>query len=227
MRLKGLLLGDIKFQIKYGIYFLYVAITVIYLVILSFVPSSVKKVTASIIIFTDPAVLGLFFMGAIVLLEKSQRVLPSLAISPVKLWEYIISKVLSLAVISTVVGFVIGSAGGTHNLLFVVVGTFLGSIFFSVVGMLLAAKSNSLNGFIIMTIPVMLVLMLPALVEIFGFKYPLFDFHVGNIILRLIDGNTKDLFVMSSVFIIWFVGLYCLAVSSIGKMLKELGGVKL
>ena len=85
MRLKGLLLGDIKFQIKYGIYFLYVAITVIYLVILSFVPSSVKKVTASIIIFTDPAVLGLFFMGAIVLLEKSQRVLPSLAISPVKL----------------------------------------------------------------------------------------------------------------------------------------------
>lgn len=70
MRLRSLFLWDIRFQAKYGFYFLYAVLTVIYLIVLLAVPENWREKTAAILIFSDPASMGLFFMGAIVLLEK-------------------------------------------------------------------------------------------------------------------------------------------------------------
>lgn len=71
MRLGSLLIWDIRFQAKYGFYFLYAVLTVIYTIILLAVPESWQEKTAAILIFSDPASMGLFFMGAIILLEKT------------------------------------------------------------------------------------------------------------------------------------------------------------
>ncbi len=227
MRLRGLLLGDLRFQIKYGFYFLYAFLTVIYIILLSFIPPVAKSKVTMVIIFTDPATLGLFFMGAIILLEKSQRVLSSLAVSPVKLWEYIFSKVVSLGFISTFVGLIISIISGTHNLLWTAVGTFLGSLLFSLLGIIIATKVNSLNQFLIITVPIMLVLMLPPFAELFGYSNPIFVFHAGNVVLKLIGGVTENLMVMALVFLAWIAVFYYLAASSTRKMLKTVGGVKL
>ena len=75
MRLKNLILGDIKFQFKYGFYFLYLFLSIIYICIINVFPTFMREKIAIIMIYSDPAAMGLFFMGAIVLLEKSQRVL--------------------------------------------------------------------------------------------------------------------------------------------------------
>lgn len=227
MRFKRLLLGDFRFQIKYGFYFLYAFITVIYIVVLSFVPPVAKAKVSAVIIFTDPATLGLFFMGAIILLEKSQRVLSSLAVSPIKLWEYIFSKVVSLAFISTLVGVIIGAFSGTQNMLWVTVGTFLGSILFSLIGIIVATKVSSLNQFLIVTVPIMLALMLPPFAELFGYSHSAFAFHAGNIVLRFINSSIKSLPLMLLVFAIWIVALYFIALKSAGKMMKVVGGNKL
>ena len=82
MRLKSLFLLDMRFQAKHGFYFLYVVLTVIYAAVLLAVPESWKEKTAVILIFSDPASMGLFFMGAIVLLEKSQHTPCALAVLP-------------------------------------------------------------------------------------------------------------------------------------------------
>lgn len=227
MRLRSLLLGDMRFQMKYGFYFLYAFITVIYIIVLSLIPTEAKAKAVAVIIFTDPATLGLFFMGAIVLLEKSQRVLSSLAVSPIKIWEYIFSKVVSLGLISTLVGGIIGIVSGTHNLLWTALGTFLGSVLFSLLGIIIATKVNSLNRFIIATVPTMLVLMLPPLAELFGYKSPIFAFYAGNVVLKLIDGITENLPVKLLVLAVWFAVFYYLAVKSTEKMIKTVGGVKL
>ena len=63
MRLKSLFLLDMRFQAKHGFYFLYVVLTVIYAVALLAVPESWKEKTAIILIFSDPASMGLFFHG--------------------------------------------------------------------------------------------------------------------------------------------------------------------
>jgi fluoroquinolone transport system permease protein len=64
--------------------------------------------------------MGLYFMGAIVLFEKGERVLDSLAVSPAGAGMYALSKLLSIALISTAAGLAIGLAGGVafHGLLF-------------------------------------------------------------------------------------------------------------
>lgn len=56
--------------------------------------------------------MGLFFMGAIVLLEKSQRVNCALAVSPARDCEYMLAKLFSLAVIGLLVGGILAIAGG-------------------------------------------------------------------------------------------------------------------
>ncbi|WOO37671.1 ABC transporter permease [Anaerocolumna sp. AGMB13020] len=227
MRLKGLLLGDMRFQVKYGFYFLYTIITIVYIAILAFIPIKIKLKVSSILIFTDPATMGLFFMGAIVLLEKSQRVLSSLAVSPIKVWEYIFSKVVSLGLISTLVGVILGISSGMPHILLTAIGTFFGAVLFSLLGIIVATKVNSLNQFLIFTVPLMLFLMLPPLPELFGYTSPLFIFHAGNIVLNLIYGVTENPLVMLLVFITWLIALYYLAVKSTQKMLNSLGGVTL
>ena len=63
MRLKSLFLLDMRFQAKHGFYFLYVVLTAIYAAALLVVPESWKEKTAVMLIFSDPASMGLFFMG--------------------------------------------------------------------------------------------------------------------------------------------------------------------
>ncbi|MEA4823599.1 MAG: hypothetical protein VB111_05720 [Clostridiaceae bacterium] len=70
MRLVHLTAGDIRFQWKYGFYILYAIFTAFYLLVLAAVPNSIRRTVATVLIFTDPAAMGLFFMGAIILLEK-------------------------------------------------------------------------------------------------------------------------------------------------------------
>lgn len=71
MRFKNLLLWDMKFQRRYGFYLLYGSLTAIYVVLLFSMPQSWKENTAVILIYSDLAAMGLFFMGAIILLKKS------------------------------------------------------------------------------------------------------------------------------------------------------------
>ena len=99
MRLRYLFLWDMRFQAKYGFYFLYAVLTVVYTITLFAVPESWQEKTAAILIFSDPASMGLFFMGAIVLLEKNQYTPCAFAVSPVRTIEYIVAKIGSLSVI--------------------------------------------------------------------------------------------------------------------------------
>ena len=89
MRLRSLFLWDICFQAKYGFYFLYAVLTGIYVSILFALPENWQEKVATILIFSDPAAMGLFFMGAIVLFEKNQHTPCAFAVSPVRPMEYL------------------------------------------------------------------------------------------------------------------------------------------
>lgn len=226
MRFVRLFFADLRFQWKYGFYFLYTILTALYIGILSVIPTSWKDKTAAILIFSDPAALGLFFMGAIVLLEKSQRVLNSLAISPMKVSEYIISKVLSLGLISTIVAVFIGLVAGNESLILIAFGTFLGSALLSILGLILASRINSLNQFILITVHIECIILVPAIFNLFGFEHTYLRFHPGIIVLHLISSVSENPVLSIVVLISWIVFFYFLAHKSICKMMKSLGGVK-
>ena len=117
MRLGRLICGDIHFQWKYGFYFIYFILTVLYVCGIAALTGHWKTDIASIMIYSDPAAMGLFFMGAIVLLEKSQKVLNAMVVSPVKVSEYILSKTVALIAISTVIAMILGFVSGSNQLL--------------------------------------------------------------------------------------------------------------
>ena len=98
MKIFNLILWDMRFQAKYGFYLLYAFLTVLYTAVLVSIPQSIKPALSAILIFSDPAAMGLFFMGAIILMEKSQNVTSSFSVSPFSALEYVVSKTLSLSI---------------------------------------------------------------------------------------------------------------------------------
>ena len=111
MRKINVIKGDMIFQWKYGFYLLYFLMIIIYMMLFSFFEGNTKNVIVDICVYSDPAAMGMFFMGALILLEKSQRITNSIAISPVSTREYILAKVISIGIISEVVGVILISQG--------------------------------------------------------------------------------------------------------------------
>jgi fluoroquinolone transport system permease protein len=227
MRIINLIRGDIRFQFKYGFYFVYAVFTAIYISLIFVMPLVWRERAAAIMVFSDPAAMGLFFMGAIVLLEKSERVLNSISVSPVKTGEYILSKVVSLLFISEVVGITIILPTGTNNLYASVVGIAFGSAFFTLCGLIVAANISSLNQFLTTSVPIEIISFLPPILYLFGYDNMLMLIHPGCIIISLISGNGKHLFLLSAILSMWLVALYFIAHKYIRKMFQNAGGVSL
>ena len=115
MNIWRLLKNDIRYQFKYGFYYVYTFISFLYIFILRYIPQQWKEKFFSFIIFSDICVIGFFFIGGIVLLEKIERTLEYLIITPVKISEYIISKILSFIFIGIIVTTAISVFGGVIN----------------------------------------------------------------------------------------------------------------
>ncbi len=226
MRFIKLLLGDIRFQFKYGFYFMYVVFCVAYIWILLFFPAAWRQKAACMMIYSDPAALGLFFMGAIILLEKSERVLNALAVSPLTIMEYILSKVISLAAISTLVSLVLAIVAGSDNIPVILLSVVITSGIFTLLGLIIAAKINSLNQYLIATVPLEIICFVPPLIYLF---YPadILRWHPLNSSMRLINGSTNHTACDMMILILIFLILFLIAHRTTQKMWKTIGGVKL
>lgn len=226
MRLKKLFLLDMRFQAKYGFYFLYAALTGIYLTVLFALPVSWKEKAAAILIFSDPASMGLFFMGAIILLEKSQHTTCTLAVSPVRATEYVIAKVSSLSAISLVVAASLALAAGVDHLHIVLLGTLTSSVIFTLSGMIVATKIASLNQFILWTVPVEAVCFVPAILHLFKITPIWCMYYPVNVCMDMVSGRSPSAIGFLGVMAMTLI-LFGLSKSCVLKMWDSMGGVKL
>ncbi|MDR1530717.1 MAG: ABC transporter permease [Clostridiales bacterium] len=177
-------------------------------------------------IYSDPAAIGLFFMGAVVLLEKSQRVLNALAVSPVKIHEYMIGKIVSLAAVSALAALFIALAAGLDNIPTVLAATVLTSAVFTLLGLTAAAKINSLNQYLIVIVPLEVICILPPIIFLFNQDaiarlYPL------SASMALISGSSQNPPQDVLIILIIIACLFAAAYRSTVKMWKSCGGVKL
>ena len=226
MRLRSLFLFDMRFQAKYGFYFLYAALTVVYVIILLALPENWREKAAAILIFSDPAAMGLFFMGAIVLLEKSQHTPCAVAVSPVRAVEYIIAKVGSLSAISLVVAAALASAASVNNLCIVLLGTIISSVIFTLFGIIVSPKIVSLNQFILWTVPIEILCFVPAILHLFKITPAWFQYYPVNVCMDMVSGHfpsTAGFFgVIAMMAILFVLSGFCIL-----KMWDRIGGAKL
>ena len=227
MRLGRLIRGDIHFQWKYGFYFIYFILTLLYVCAIAALPEHWKNNIAAIMINSDPAAMGLFFMGAIVLLEKSQKVLNAMVVSPVKVSEYILSKTVALIAISTIIAMILGLVSGSNHLLGIAVGTALTSAIFTMLGIIAATRISNLNQFLIVIMPIEIVCFVPPIVGLFVKLPDIFRFFPFTACMNLITGKNSLLSFDMVLVIATLIILYIVARRTVRHMWKSLGGVKI
>lgn len=228
MRLINLVLSEFRLLYKYGIVFLYGIFTIIYIALLTVIPNSAKSIVASILIFTDPAAMGLFFMGAMVLFEKSQRVESSLGVSPLKTSEYIVAKVIPFMTIGTLVGLALRLSANCSNIVLSLIGVALSSVMFSLCGLLVGTSIRSLNGFMIATVPFEIVICAPAILYIFKIlKSDWWIAHPGIAAIRIISGDSNLWYLSLGSMILWLIPIYFVCKKLVNKSFSTMGGAKI
>ncbi|MDF2673019.1 MAG: hypothetical protein K0R09_1284 [Clostridiales bacterium] len=234
MRISHAIKNDIRYQIKYGFYFLYLFMTIVYLGILYIVPDKYKDIGLSIIILTDPAMLGFFFIGGIWLLEKGEGLHKFYSISPLKPIEYIFSKASSLSIISTLsaLSIVLFGIHKTVNYPMLLLIVFIGSMIFTLLGLTLATYAHSVNNYLLISIPVEVFITLPPILAAFGINHPILEVLPGTIFWQVVTMSIKapenSSFIMPIIsMVLWLGAAILLALLRIPAALQADGGEKL
>ncbi len=199
-RMLNALKADIKFQIKQGFYTVYIFITIMYMIVISQFSIEIKEILVPLVVFSDPSMLGFFFIGAIVMLEKVQGILRYVVVTPLRTREYLTAKVISLTILAVTAGTVITltTYGGKVNWLMLIGGILLTSVFFTLFGFIAAAGCSSMNQYFIKMVPYILVITLPCF-ALTGFSYAwVFDIFPSLAGLRLVYGAFHNLPVINA-----------------------------
>ena len=227
MRLGKLLKGDLFFLARYGLFIVYAVFIAVYLIILHYLPGETGTFVMKLLVFSDPAAMGLFFMGAVVLLEKSQRVNCSLAVSPVTINEYIASKAIAFLIAGLVVGIIIAFGSGRSLGIAALLGVAGGSLLFSMGGLFVASKTRSLNQFIICSLPIEIFVSAPGFLFAFGkISSPLWLVHPGIAAMNLLfkENDIIQLLISLTSLVVWNAIVFSITKKAVGKMFKDMGG---
>lgn len=189
--LKYAIKSDFLFQYKEGFFFIYFIICIIYLVILSVLPEKILPTVLSILIYSDPAALGLFFIGGTIMLEKRQGVINYLVVTPLQTKTYILSKVITLSILAVIVSLIISiftPIEQSINYFVLITSTFLTANLFTLLGILIAIHCSHLNEYFIKIVPWMIILSFPCLALIFMPNARLLSIIPSVASIRLIFG---------------------------------------
>ncbi|ARU60208.1 hypothetical protein CBW65_03400 [Tumebacillus avium] len=160
---------DVRFQLRHGFYYAYLLVCTVYVLFLHNVPEWMGSVSAVVLISADPGVLGFFFIGGILLLERGQGILENLFVTPVQIREYLLAKVLSLGLLAVASSLAVTlfSFGAGFAAVPLLTGVVLSSAFFTLLGVTLAVRVKTVNGFLLTSSLFLTVLFVP-MANVFG-----------------------------------------------------------
>lgn len=95
-----LLRHDARLQWRYGIYAAYAFVVAFYVATLLSAGRFLPDWMIGFVVFTDPAAVGFFFLGGLLMLERAERVRAPLAVTPLTPAAYLASKALTLTALS-------------------------------------------------------------------------------------------------------------------------------
>ena len=140
---------DARLQYRYGIYIAYAFVLAFYLAVLLGAGPFLPAWVPALIIFTDPAALGFFFLGALMMLEKSEGVRAALAITPIGPGDYLIGKVATLTTMATLSSALLVFVHGAPNPPLILVTVVLTSVMYVGIGVPIALRFKTVNGYLI------------------------------------------------------------------------------
>jgi fluoroquinolone transport system permease protein len=166
-RLLSSLRWETTIQWRQGIYYAAAFITLMWTAILYQVPEAGIGPLLVSVLFLDLSVFGFFFMAALYYLEKGDRVLEGLVVTPLRVGEYLITKIATLTLIAMVVGAIVTllTYGARLNWGWYVIAVAAMSVPLTLLGFAIAARYTGINEFL-----------LPAVIFLFVMQIPLIGY---------------------------------------------------
>jgi fluoroquinolone transport system permease protein len=149
--LRSTLLFDARLQVRHGFYAAYAIVSLLYILALRSVPEAWRELAHVLATFSDPAAIGFYFVGGLVLLEKQQRLFDPLFATPIAASEYVLSKTVTLTGLSAaaIVAVRLGVFGFEGRWALFLFGSAATAAFFTLLGLGIAASCRTLNGYFI------------------------------------------------------------------------------
>ncbi|MCB0073263.1 MAG: hypothetical protein KDE20_17460 [Caldilineaceae bacterium] len=168
-RLVATLRWDLVNQYRQGFYIAGGFVIVVWAIVLWNLPAPVVELLLPFLIFFDLSIFGFYFMAGMLFLEKGDGVLQALVVTPMRSWEYLVSKSATLALLAVLVSVavVLLVHGFAVNWWLFVPAVALNSWLLVLIGFMLAARFDAINEFLIPSIFYMVPSQLPAL-QYFG-----------------------------------------------------------
>lgn len=141
--------NDARLQYRYGIYAAYAFVVGFYVLALLLGRDVLPAWGVALIVYTDPAAVGFFFLGALLMLEKAEGVRVALAVTPATAGQYLAGKVVTLtgvALIACSVLLLVHPAASAPLLLLAVA---LSSVAFLGIGVPIALRFRTVNGYLV------------------------------------------------------------------------------
>lgn len=125
-----------------------VSVVGLYIVVLNLMPTGVAVAILPYLVFSDPAALGFFFVGGIVLSDRAEGTVATVWVTPVRPWQMLAARVGSLGTVAVVSAVLIA----TGSRLSVRWDVFLAAVvptafLFTFLGYAVAMRSRSVNDY--------------------------------------------------------------------------------
>jgi len=171
--LKNMLKWEFTLLSRYKIIHISILSVILYFLTTQAIPDMDKPIFHTMLLFFDPAIIGIMFVGALVLFEKSENVLQALIITPMEVDDYILSKITSLTILSIISASIFVTllnifSGIEVNIIFLVLGIILTSILLILLGFIIVSRVNSINEYLLAMVIAFIGLLFPPMLHLSG-----------------------------------------------------------
>jgi len=171
--LKTMLRWEFTLLSRYKIIHISILSVILYFLTTQAVPGMDNTVFHTMLLFFDPAIIGIMFIGALVLFEKSENVLQALVITPMKVDDYILSKIASLTILSVISAAIFvtllkifSSIDLNVNIAYLAISIILTSVMLILLGFILVSRVNSINEYLLAMLVAFLGLLFPPMLQL-------------------------------------------------------------
>jgi fluoroquinolone transport system permease protein len=149
-RLLTLAAHDARLQFRSGIYAAYVFVIGFYGFVIVAAGPYLPPWAVGMVVYSDPAAVGFFFLGALMMLEKAESVRAALAVTPITAAQYFFAKVVTLSTVSFVAcAVILVLLHGAANPALLLATAVMTSVTFIGVGTPIALRFRTVNAYLV------------------------------------------------------------------------------
>lgn len=162
-RLLSTIRCDVRLQFRNGFYYATVFILVFWAVFVKLLPAFNWGLVMPALMLGNLLVTTYYFVAGLVLLERAEGTLEAQVVTPLRTWEYLASKVLTLTVLAMVesILFVLIAIGPNFSALPLIVGGVSACVIYTLIGFVAVARYDSISEYLFPSCLYLVVLSVP------------------------------------------------------------------